>query len=132
MKLFSMLLILLISFNSCGNSNKANQKRPTGEFNIITLGENSELPDNLTINFDTEINKVSGYSGCNNYFGSFTLEEGSLTFGQMGSTRKMCFGDATKIEAEMLKMLSEINTFSFENNMLLLKKDDTILIKAKQ
>ena len=44
----------------------------------------------------------------------------------------MCFGDATKIEAEMLKMLSEINTFSFENNMLLLKKDDTILIKAKQ
>jgi len=132
MKIFSILLIAIISFNSCGNSNKETSKKLTGEFHIISIGDNEELQDHLTITFDNEINKISGYSGCNNFFGSYTLKAESLTFGQIGSTRKMCFGDANKIEAEMLKYLSEINTFSFNNNTLLLKKDDTILIKAQQ
>ena len=132
MKILSILLITVLSFNSCGQTANSNAKKLTGEFHIIALGENTELPDNLTINFDTDINNISGFSGCNNYFGGFELEAGQLTFGQMGSTRKMCFGDVNKIESDMLKLLSEINTFSFENNTLLLKKDDTILIKAKQ
>lgn len=133
MKLFSILLVLILSLKSCGDvSNSNNSEKLSGEFHIVTLKENSNLPDNLTINFDTETKKISGFSGCNNFFGGFTLEDGVLSFGQMGSTRKMCFSEANNIESEILKALSEINGFSFKDNALQLKTNDAIIITAKQ
>ncbi|SFC95865.1 META domain-containing protein [Algibacter lectus] len=130
MKILSTLLFAMLVITSCGN--KPNAEKLSGEFHIISLDQNSELPENLTITFDAETKKISGFSGCNNFFGSFTVTDGVLQFGQMGSTRKMCAGDANKIETEMLQMLSKVNTFSFENDTLNLKVDDAILLKAKK
>ena len=133
MKIFSILLVVILSLKSCGEvSNSNNTEKLSGEFHIVSLGENSDLPDNLTINFHAETNKVSGFSGCNNFFGSFTLEEGVLSLGPLGSTRKMCFSDANNIETETLKLLSKINGFSFKDHTLQLKTNDDILITAKQ
>lgn len=36
---------------------------------------------------------VSGYDGCNFFFGGYTVTEVSLQFGQMGVTRRMCAPD---------------------------------------
>ena len=135
MKIFSILLITVLSIKSCGEtkaSNNYNSEELTGEFHIVTIGKTVSLPDNLTISFDRNISKVSGFSGCNRYFGSFTLEGKSLTFNQVGSTRKMCFGDANKIENEFLQLLPKIKTFSFENNTLNLITNGNILIKAEK
>ncbi|WP_159018968.1 META domain-containing protein [Algibacter sp. L3A6] len=130
MKRLSTLLFAMLLITSC--ENKPNAEKLSGEFHIVSLDKNSELPENLTITFDTEAKKISGFSGCNNFFGSFTITDGGLQFGQMGSTRKMCAGGANKIESEMLQLLSKVNTFSFENNTLNLKADDAILLKAKK
>ena len=130
MKIFSTLLFTMLVITSCGN--KPNAEKLSGEFHIVSLNQNSELPKNLTITFDAKAKKISGFSGCNNYFGSFIVEDAVLEFGQMGSTRKMCAGDINKIESEMLQLLSKVNTFSLENNTLNLKADDAILLKAKK
>ena len=135
MKIFSILLVVILSVKSCGdtsNSNTANAEKLFGEFHISTLDQNTDLPETLTLKFDKDTKTVSGFAGCNNFFGSFTAENGSLTFSKMGSTRKMCFGDANKIEAKTLELLSKINTFSFEDNVLILKESENILIKAKK
>ena len=130
MKILSTLLFVMLVITSCGN--KPNEGKLSGKFHIISLNQNSELPENLTITFDVEAKKISGFSGCNNFFGSFTAANGVIELGQMGATRKMCDGDANKIETEMLQMLSKVNIFSFENNTLNLKADDVILLKAKK
>jgi heat shock protein HslJ len=135
MKIFSILIIVMLSIKSCGDtsvSNNYNSEELTGEFHIISIHKIANLPDNLTISLDRSVGKVSGYSGCNRYFGSFILEGKSLTFDQMGSTRKMCFGDANKIENEFLKLLPKIKTFTFENNTLNFISNGDILIKAKK
>jgi len=125
----------MLSIKSCGETTASqhyNSEELSGEFHIVALDKAINLPDNLTISFDRSINKVSGYSGCNRYFGSFSLEGKKLTFTQMGSTRKMCFGDANKTENEFLQLLDQIKTFSFENNTLNLISNGNILIKAKK
>ncbi|MCL5126998.1 MULTISPECIES: META domain-containing protein [unclassified Algibacter] len=133
MKIFSILLVVILSVKSCGDSsNSNNSEKLSGEFHIVSLEKNSSLPDNLTIYFHSETKKISGFSGCNNYFGNFILEEDVLSFGAMGSTRKMCFSDANNIETEILQFLSKINGFSFKNNTLQLKSNDNILITAKK
>lgn len=133
MKIFSILLVVILSLKSCGDTTSSNNsEKLSGEFHIVSLEKNSNLPDNLTINFHPETQKISGFSGCNNYFGSFTLEESVLSFGPLGSTRKMCFSDANNIETETLKLLSKVNGFSFKDHTLQLKSNDDIIITAKQ
>lgn len=39
-----------------------------------------------------EERNVHGFSGCNNFTGTFELDEDRLTFGPLASTRKTCFG----------------------------------------
>lgn len=135
MKIFSLILVAILSVKSCGdtsNLNTANAEKLVGEFRIVALDQNIDLPETLTLKFDKDTKTVSGFTGCNNFFGSFSLENNNLSFSKMGSTRKMCFGDANKIEAKTLELLSKINTFSFKDNVLILKENENILIKAKK
>ncbi len=46
----------------------------------------------------TDDGKISGSSGCNNYFGTYTQNAGQLSFSPLGATRKMCMNDAMEIE----------------------------------
>lgn len=50
--------------------------------------------------------RVSGYSGCNNLFGSYKETETSLTFAHLGSTQKACPGLAMQTENAFLQRLS--------------------------
>jgi heat shock protein HslJ len=43
-----------------------------------------------TLRFDTDSNRVSGFSGCNRAAGGFTLTGDSLTFSPLAMTRMMC------------------------------------------
>jgi heat shock protein HslJ len=61
------------------------------------------------IQFDRTAKKVNGNSGCNNFFGTFSVSGNDhIQFGGMGSTRKACLNEETnKTEHKMLSYLSE-------------------------
>lgn len=62
------------------------------------------------IHFNIKENKVNGNTGCNSFFGSYTVNGDAITFSQMGSTKMACLdGDKMKIEDEILKILSSKN-----------------------
>ncbi|MGB0864776.1 MAG: META domain-containing protein, partial [Saprospiraceae bacterium] len=56
--------------------------------------------------FNTEEHKVSGFSGCNNFFGSYKVDGNNISFSQMASTRKLCRGPVNKLEQDMLSVLN--------------------------
>jgi heat shock protein HslJ len=65
-----------------------------------------------TINFDEENKKVSGYSGCNNYQGSYSIEGSKIiVFSQFASTRMAC--PEMSVEGKMQEFLSG-NKLSFK------------------
>ena len=49
--------------------------------------------------------KVSGFAGCNRFFGSFNQHGDDLVFSPFGSTRKACAPDVMERETWFLKLL---------------------------
>ena len=144
MKMIKYIAIGLTLFvlKSCGNSKEAvttmkdntqNMKKtglPLGNY-TVTLVDNENVPSNdLMISFDGQTNKVSGFSGCNRFFGTYTLEGNAISFKGLGSTERYCkrFMD---VEQKMMTMLSEANTFSINNGELTLLKDSKSVLIAK-
>jgi heat shock protein HslJ len=72
--------------------------------------------------------KVRGNAGCNNFFGTYTLDGDSLGFGQMGSTMMACL-DGMETEAAFLAALESTDRYTISGLILQLYKGETLLAK---
>lgn len=75
-----------------------------------------KLADNpkITIGFDN--GSVFGSSGVNRYIGSYTIKDGSITFGNMGLTMMMGSEEDMDNETKYLTSLKENLIIKFDNN----------------
>ncbi len=75
--------------------------------------------------------QVSGSGGCNNFFGSYTLDGSSLTFGQAGSTMMACEEDAMAFEQAFLGSLPNVASYAIAGQQLhLFAADGSLLLSA--
>lgn len=81
----------------------------------VNIEEKIKLP---YIQFDDSV-KISGFAGCNNFFGSYTLEGKSLDFGQLGLTRMFCEQTA-ELENKFLKAIEEVRSFEINSTEFIL------------
>ncbi|WP_406685533.1 META domain-containing protein [Seonamhaeicola sp. MEBiC1930] len=126
-----LILFSVITMKTCDNL--SSQKPDTmfnSTYNIITLNGKDISEFNLKIAFNDSTKQVSGFSGCNRFLGSFTIEGETLRMGPLASTRKMCLPELNTIESEMLDILSKEITFSKEDSSLRLLENKTVLIEA--
>ncbi len=98
------------------------QMNLTNKWKVIELEGIDKLNENPTMNFEDKDHRISGSSGCNNYFGSYKLDNNKLTFSQMGSTRKMC--PDMSIENLFMNNLREVDHYQIKNDRLILFSDD--------
>ncbi|MGB1039337.1 MAG: META domain-containing protein [Flavobacteriales bacterium] len=92
------------------------------EFNEITP----------TIGFDGE-GELSGYNGCNSYFGTLKPTE-QMVIGNVGSTRMACEGEKGDVERmlmEKLKSITNIEVSPGEGTVKLFS-DEEVMIKGKE
>src|SRR5690606_29398148 len=85
--------------------------------------ENS-IQNGKTIHFTlhSEDNRFSGFSGCNNFSGTYTLETGNrISFSQIASTRMAC-PDSKIDEQEILDVFNLADNYSISGNTLTLNK----------
>jgi heat shock protein HslJ len=106
----------------------------------IRMGDWSQTTDSLerrpSIRFATELGdetagtgNLSGYSGCNQFFGSYTIEEGSaLKVGPLGATRRLCGEPLDDLEQRVLSTLSAATTFSVSGDRLTIEFDGGTLL----
>jgi len=125
-------LFLTAALSCCGNAKEAasyqdqatmkSMETLSGTYKIAFISNNEELPEELSITFDDTTNKVSGFSGCNNFFADYNVEGSSINFGVFGMTQAICkrFMD---VEENMINTLAEANTFSIEDGALKLYND---------
>jgi heat shock protein HslJ len=76
--------------------------------------------------------RVTGYSGCNEFFGSFDLKGDALTFGPLGMTRRFCADASGEVEQVFLGVLSKVRGWRVERQMLLLMDGDQVLARLRQ
>lgn len=88
----------------------------------------------LTVEFGAD-GKVAGNAGCNNYFGPFTQDKGTITIGPLGSTMMACETPAGTMdqEAQFLKALESAATTQLDGDMLTLRtKDDAMAVVMRR
>ena len=86
------------------------------DWNLVEWDGMTILPNAIpTIAFDE--NGLHGTTGCNNYFGSMTLDGTAVTIGQMGMTEMWCEG-AMDQEQAYLQMLETAVSITLDENTL--------------
>ena len=83
------------------------------------------------VTFNKAEAKATGYSGCNNFFGSYELKGEALSLGSLGMTRKFCAGVAGNVELEFLQALGETRAWRLENSILLLLNGSAVLARLE-
>ena len=118
----ALIALVTVLFVSCNSTKTAVDGIEGTTWKLKTL----EGQDMSTLKLDREVsfmlnkedNRVSGFSGCNNMMGSYTLEEGNrIKFSQMASTMMAC-PDGVFNESEFLKVFEQADNYTINNNEL--------------
>ncbi len=67
-----------------------------------------------------EAGRVAGLSSCNRFFGTYTLVQDKVAFGQMGMTRMACMGPAGEQETRYVAALQKAQTLRVDGSTLLI------------
>lgn len=134
------ILISLIILKSCGSSNDiASLNKSTdmitneiikGTYVLEQLDTIEVTNDKLTLEFDSKTNRVSGFAGCNRFFGTYTTNGNTISFSELGATRMICQEEVNKKEHLFFQTMTKVNAFELSNGELSLKKNETVLISA--
>ena len=92
------------------------------------LGE-MRLPDDTSmfLQFNSD-GSLSGFAGCNQFFGDYEVEAGALSFGAIGSTRKACPEPLNSYELSFLESLQMVNTATRSDTRLALRDTNEKLL----
>lgn len=129
-KIFSILIVaVLMVMGSCATQKSA---KLDGEWLITNAcGVNTQGGDSdAFIKFDGN-GKVNGNATVNSFFGSYTTNGNSLTFGTVGMTRMM--GRSMEMEDAITKALNSTATVKVEeDNATIYDKDGNAVMNLKR
>jgi heat shock protein HslJ len=76
----------------------------------------------IMIDFSNEKKMITGYSGCNRFFGTITTDsKNAIEIGKMGSTRMMCTENyRMDLEKDFLNQIQDYRSLQMKNDQLLL------------
>ncbi len=129
------VIIFTILITSCKETKKTIETPSyqvySGKYEIKSIN-GKELARKLNFIVDASENKISGKTGCNSYFGTYTvINNNEIKIGPLASTEMYCEEHVMKVEREIFKAYNDSKTFSFDNNMLtLFAEDGALLVRA--
>ncbi|WP_242084004.1 META domain-containing protein [Aestuariivivens sediminis] len=101
-----------------------------GNYLIKELGKSDVSIYNLNMTFTTNSNQVFGYSGCNRFFGNFSITGNNIVFRHLGMTKMICNDESNRIEKKLFDILQDVNVLLFSENGVSFAKNKTILLRA--
>jgi len=123
-KLYLLMILIGLLAASCSALNPAGAKELNGtEWQLLYIRKSTPIAGRpITISF--EDGQVNGSSGCNSYFGEYSVKANEISFGPLASTEMACMDPEGIMdqEYEYLTFLSEVVTYSIEGDQLILKK----------
>ena len=81
--------------------------------------------------FDEAKKQVTGYAGCNRFFGPYVLERDVLTFGPIGATKRACPDLEEGVETEFFKVLDATRRWRIVDGTLELLNGDLVLARLR-
>jgi len=115
----AVALTLPLTLTACGAGGAAGgAASPDGEWTLLTLNGDPLLAGSA-INMTFEDDKINGYSGCNSYFGSYTVTGSAIRFEEVGMTLMACLEDGVmEQEQAYFEALSNVAKFRLDDDWL--------------
>ena len=115
------LVLAVLACAAIGSVNGAEHKGLAGtSWQLLQLGPNGALSENLpTLMFSSD-GKVSGSGGCNTFTSSATETGMHIKFGAIAATKKACSEQVNAQEAAYFKALEQAQTFENRATSLLI------------
>ena len=124
--LIALFAIILVASCSTMTSTRVGKSQPNLNNSYWKLADQVK---GKTPTLVVEGAKLTGNSGCNNYFGELNIDPtaGNFSVKNIGSTRMSC--ENMDVENTFLKMLGETDHYFVEGNVLELYKGNLLLMK---
>jgi heat shock protein HslJ len=138
MKRIISILLFSLLLSGCGETKKvvdvAEPVQLSGTYQVTSLAGNKMAENAPTITFSALENKVNGSTGCNRFFGTYTLDLYALNFSEIASTEMACEIPIMATENVFLMALDQTGSYSMEKGILTLysKIDRGVLLNAKK
>lgn len=140
MKTFYTLSIALFTliFSSCDETKKVIEVAETvqlsGEYVVMEVGETTLKGDPMTFTFTALDKSIRGNTGCNSFFGNYTLDAFVLSFGELAVSEKYCDEPIMESERALMGALKNTGGYMMKDKVLTLysKTDRSILLTAKK
>ena len=136
MKKIIALCITAIFMMSCDETKKvidvAGNVQLSGKYNVTEIGGSPVQENAPYISFFALDKTVRGNTGCNTFFGNYTLDLYALSFSDIGSTEMACDQPIMDIENAFFNGLNNTGSYDIQNKVLTLysKSDRAVLLKA--
>lgn len=93
------------------------------------VGFKGDFKRDPLLSLSSELNQVSGSTGCNRFFGKVITDKNKLSFQNIGLTKMAC--DDNGLEVQMLAVLNKTASYKIAENALLLEDaDGNVILKA--
>lgn len=86
------------------------------------------LREPVTLLFNEDQTRVSGFGGCNRYFGTCQTAGNRITFSQLGSTKMFCT-ENTAAEDKFFRLLTEVDVYQVTDKTLQLTGGNRLLFE---
>ncbi len=118
-RIYSIMFVLLLLFTGCINSGNEEPQLMGKVWKLQSLDGKPAIEDKLVSLEFKEDGNIGGTAGCNNYFSSYELDGGSLSFGVVGSTEMYC-NDESVMDQELkyLNALGSVKGYKFDGTSL--------------
>jgi len=135
------LLFVAFVFTGCEETKRvidtAGSIQLSGNYTVTSIEGVSSMSSSKSqanITFAALDKSINGSTGCNTFFGNYTIDLYTLTFGEIAATKKACSESAMTYESSFLQALANTGSYNLQNNILTLysKTDRTVLLTANK
>jgi|SRR5690606_27281721 len=132
-------ILVFLFFQSCTTQNGTSEGQTMnleigGNWTLTHFDDGSELtideafPNKKpTLMLESISKKLTGNTGCNQMFGSFTTQQNNISFKGLGSTKMFCEGVK---ETEYLNLLNAVESYKLiENQLVFMDKSGKEILK---
>ena len=132
------LTILSLTFTGCDETKKtievAGTVQLSGEYTVIEIGKSATTGDPKKNTFTALDKTIRGYSGCNSFFGNYTLDGFTLSFGDIAISERYCDELIMETERALLRAIGDTGSYFLKDKVLTLysKVNRSVLLTAKK
>ena len=131
--LFCSILLIAFGCNSLKEKKEGGNSLDDGSYNVTSIAGTDVSSEKLTVVISEEGKKVSGFCGCNTYFGGINPHGSATYFSSLARTKKYCT-DRMTTEELFLEEMQNVASISTEGNTVNLNNTggETIIIASKE